>query len=174
MNIFKKQIAVLSVVVIMAYGLTSVGYAEEGCDMSGGGKNGHHGGKKGEWMQKMLDEVGVSEDQKKALGEKRKENNSEKKAIREKMKEERKKLHEELKKEELDRQKIDQIVGEMKNLAGEEVSQRVEGFLAMREVLTQEQFSKLLDLKGKHKEKNKKNKKGSAEEVKTIDKMVKK
>ena len=169
MNTLKNGFITVCIVVVGLLCLTPVSFAGEGqCGINPGefgpgqddsGSARHEGqgegkvGRKSEWMNKVFDKIGVTEEQKKSLAESRKASKERSKELRAKMKASRKSLYEELKKEELDMGKINAIASETKTLSSEMVSQRLESFLSMREVLTAEQFSALMDMKSKNGEK---------------------
>ena len=74
------------------------------------------------------------------------EGRAQKKELRKESKELKEELREELMKPSSDRNRIDGIVGKMKELQGKEIYSRVDHFLAVKEILTEEQFQKFLDL----------------------------
>jgi Spy/CpxP family protein refolding chaperone len=69
------------------------------------------------------------------------------KELREAMNEQRKELRNELEKEDYSKGNIDATVARMKGLQGQMISQRVDHFLQMKDVLTPEQFKKMTEMK---------------------------
>ncbi len=108
-------------------------------------------GRKDGWKQKLFDETGVTEEQKKQLAEHRKESRSLMKELHRKKEEARVALKKELQKEVLDMGKINSISSDLKTLSADVVTRRLDGFLAMRKVLTYEQFNKMMEWKNQHK-----------------------
>ena len=68
-------------------------------------------------------------------------------------------LKQELEKPAVDTNKINTLIADIKTLMGEQLDFRVNNILAMKQILTPEQFKKLQDMKeGKYKEGKKKEK----------------
>lgn len=66
--------------------------------------------------------------------------------LRHSLRQERETLRQELQKETLDQAKVKAIHGKIKDLQSQMADHRLDGILAVREILTREQFQKFLDL----------------------------
>lgn len=98
---------------------------------------------KGEQMGKIMDEIGLAEEQKAEIKEMHKARKAEGKEIQTKMKEARTQLKAELDKETPDTAAIKNLTTEITALYGQKVESRVEGVLEMKTVLTSEQYAAL-------------------------------
>lgn len=103
--------------------------------------------KKEAWTEELYEEVKVTPQQKEKLAQLRDENREKTGLLRKKMVEAKDRLHAALKQEELDMKEVYVVVDILKSISAELVEQRVDNFLDMREVLTTEQFGKILDVK---------------------------
>ena len=108
-------------------------------------KDAHGGGKKGEHFQKLIEQLDITDEQKKVLTEQRDEHWKKMKELREAMNENRKDLREELLKSDYSKTAVNRTVGEMKELQGEMIEQRVDHFLQIKEVLTPQQYKKITE-----------------------------
>jgi Spy/CpxP family protein refolding chaperone len=96
----------------------------------------------------MEEDLGLSEAQKGLLAEhkiKQKEEARERRAV---VRATREALREALGKAELETEKIDQLHAELKALHAEAADHRLEGMLGVREILTPDQFTAFMALKG--------------------------
>jgi Spy/CpxP family protein refolding chaperone len=111
---------------------------------------------RGERMQgkheEFFKELGLSEDQKKALADNRKKHREEMKQLGQAMRDKMAQMHQELQKDNLDMGKINQIQGELKTLQGQMVDHRLAGILEVRKILTPDQFKKFSQKMQEHKE----------------------
>jgi Spy/CpxP family protein refolding chaperone len=91
-------------------------------------------------MDNIIEELGLSPEQKEAILEHKKSHRQEMEETHKAMREKHDALKAELEKEELDQARIKALVAEIKELEGSMVDARVEGILAIRKILTLEQF----------------------------------
>jgi len=105
---------------------------------------------KGEYAQKKMErltaELGLTDEQKSEMQKLREESWEGKRELYSQLKAARKELREELKKTSSDRGKINDIIARMKDLQGKVIDNRVDHFLAVKGILTDEQFQKFQDL----------------------------
>jgi Spy/CpxP family protein refolding chaperone len=88
-------------------------------------------------------ELGLTEEQKEQLKEQRFQSNYKKIQTRSKTRLKELELRHELQKKEVDREAIDRILKELKELQAAALDQKVESILRVKEILTPEQFEKL-------------------------------
>ncbi|HPN72622.1 MAG TPA: periplasmic heavy metal sensor [Candidatus Omnitrophota bacterium] len=105
--------------------------------------------KREEMREKWASELGLTAEQKEALKQSKESSKAERDAVRDNLKNARKALMEELKKPVTDKAALDKAVSDVKKAEGDAVDARVKGFLAMKEVLTAEQFQKMSEMKDK-------------------------
>jgi len=109
---------------------------------------------KHKWMdqkrQKMWEQLNISPEQKKQLDESRARNKELRKASFENMKAFRQSLQAELMKPQLDMNKIKDIQYQIKALQGQMIDRHLDSVLEVRKILTPEQFSKFIEITGKH------------------------
>jgi len=129
----KKILRAVSLAVIAVFLFGSSLYAEHGCK-PGEGK-----------FDKLTEELGLSPEQKTQLDAQREAFKSKNEAAWEKLKAKKEELRAELEKPTVDRAKVSAIIEDMKNLEGEKLNNRVDKILAMKSILTPEQFTKLQD-----------------------------
>jgi Spy/CpxP family protein refolding chaperone len=110
------------------------------------------------WAEKMearreefYKELGLNEEQKKALKENKDKHRKEKKELFESMHEKMKLMHEELGQENLDMTKINQIQDDLKAVQAKMIDQRLAHILEVRKILTPEQFKKFSEKMKDHK-----------------------
>ena len=118
----------------------------------GEGPGGMRGRRGDRIMDRLTEELGLSPEQQQQLKEQKKANNEEMKRIHEQLRDKRGALHEQLQKPVTDEAKVNKIVSEMKALQSEQLDQRINSFLGMKEILTPEQFEKFISLKDDAKE----------------------
>ena len=115
----------------------------------------HKHAEKQDFMQKL----NLSPEQKSQITKQQDMNKEKENELRDKMHAKRLELKQELEKSEVDTNKINAIVTDIKTLMGGQLDLRVNSILAMKQILTPEQFKKLQDMKeGKYKEGKKKEK----------------
>ncbi|MBF0494065.1 MAG: Spy/CpxP family protein refolding chaperone [Candidatus Omnitrophica bacterium] len=105
-------------------------------------------------MDKIMDEIGVTDEQKKQLKEMRETQKETGKEIFKSIREKRDAIREELNKPETDENKINALIEEETALSKAKAQHMVQGVLAMKKILTPEQFQlldkKFQEMKGKH------------------------
>ncbi len=167
-----KKILMLATVITVALALSPViTEAQDGCEDSGWGEEmgprgqqghqGHgnmrggqqpHGGNRQGKGKDLMKKLGLTEGQEEALREQREGHREKIRSLMEDLRNKKAQLRTELEKEEVDKEKIDSLINEIKPLLGNQIELRVEGALAMREILTPEQYKKFQEFtKKKHK-----------------------
>jgi Spy/CpxP family protein refolding chaperone len=97
---------------------------------------------KEKFFEKIVEELDLTAQQQEALRQQRAEHRDKIKALMENLGSKKMALCTELEKEQIDKEKIDGIVNEIKPLLGQQIELRVEDTLAMKEILTAEQYQK--------------------------------
>jgi len=135
-KIIKNSIVCILTVCFVATG--SVVYAEKSYDAD-----------KGSWQQgkterseKISKELGLNEEQQAALKTHFDAKKEKLKELRTSLKSAREELKEELKKYNSDSKEIEKIITQMKKIQAKQIDYRVENFITMKQILTEEQFSK--------------------------------
>ena len=105
-----------------------------------------------EKRQKIWDQLNLTQDQKKQLEANKQQHRAKSTAVRRQMKINRDLLRAELMKPQLDSPKINAIEGQIKNLMSQMEDNKLESILAVRSILTAEQFAKFINLM--HRKKN--------------------
>ena len=106
--------------------------------------------KRKEKMQKVFEQLNLTEEQKAQLKENKKRNREERKAGFEKMKSYKEALRQELLKPDLDKKRIKQIQGQLKAAQAKMADDRLDSILEVRTILTPEQFTKFMTLMEQH------------------------
>lgn len=165
MNTKIRKYFVLAMVAAMALS-TAMVYAEDaaitpqkqgevksdaGCPPMDEAKMAEHAKKMEERSKKMAEELGLAPEQKMALDKDRAEFSAKLKDLREKIKAARTNLKAELDKPVADAAKANSLATEVKNLVGQQIQYRVDKVMAMKQILTPEQFSKMKSSMEKHK-----------------------
>ena len=119
------------------------------CTPSAYAKKQHDPAKKEAAIQKVLQQLNLTNDQNEKLKEHRIKHRQKAKQLSEDIQAKRKKLAEELKTSEPNTKEIKQIHSELKNLKAKKADHRLEGILEVRKILTTEQYSKFIELRGK-------------------------
>jgi len=148
-----KKIFTIMIIIVVACGVgysSAEGYGQgETCSPDFKGKK----------MHKVMEELGLTQEQKDQLKEMKIGNREAAKQLREKIKTKRGEMKAELTKPQSDRNKLDSIIEEIGELKKETMRSRIDSVLRMKMVLTPEQY-KLLNEKTQKKHKEwKKNKK---------------
>lgn len=104
-----------------------------------------------EHFNKMASEIGLTAEQKAALDKDRAEFMANSKDLKAKMRAAKKSLKEELDKAATDQAKVAALVKELTDLSAQQIQYRVDKVMAMKRVLTPEQFAKMQDAMEKHK-----------------------
>ncbi len=99
----------------------------------------------------FLEQLDLTDEQKERMKEQRKANREKMKELMGSLRNERNALRDELKKPDASMDSVAGTVAKMKTVQSEMIDQRVNGFLTMKEILTPEQFQKLLELKEQRK-----------------------
>jgi len=126
------------------------------------------GKKHPEMMEKYTQELGLTAEQKEALTASREAAKAQKETIGENLKAAREALKAELKKSDVDQAALNKAVADIKAAQGEIVDARVQSFLSMKGILTDEQFQKMSEMKkgcGKDGKKGPKGKRGDKDAV---------
>lgn len=121
--------------------VTSLAYASPGGEDYSGCREGRKG--KETCMQKL----DLTAEQERELMEQRCAHKEEIKGVKAALKEKRAALREELQKDKIDKKRIGAIKEEVKTLMGKQLDCRIDSVLAMKEILTPEQFNKLESFK---------------------------
>ena len=109
--------------------------------------------------QDFMKKLNLSPEQKSQITKQQDMNKEKENELRDKMHAKRLELKQELEKSEVDTNKVNAIIVDIKTLTGEQLDLRVNSILAMKQILTPEQFKKLQDMKEeKYKEGKKKEK----------------
>lgn len=108
-----------------------------------------------ERMEKMINELGLTEEQVTAMKAYKEEHRENSKTQRQEMKSLRQSLKTELEKAEPDQAVIDSISTELKNAQAAMIDQRIESILGMKKILTPEQFATFQEKMGNGKGKGK-------------------
>lgn len=142
-----KKILILATVIAVTLALSPAaaeaqyGYEDSGWKEEGGprGQRGSQGQGKG---KDLMEKLGLTEEQQEALREQREGHREKIRSLMETLRDKKAQLRVELEKEEVDKEKIDSLINEIKPLLGGQIELRVEGALAMKEILTPEQYKK--------------------------------
>ena len=92
--------------------------------------------------EQLYKELNLSDEQKKLLEDNKAQHRGQMKTLFERMKEKKDALRMELQKDKLDTGKITQMNNELKKVQAQLLDQKLEGILAVRKILTPEQFKK--------------------------------
>ena len=134
---FKK----LLIVHVLVLGLCSAAHAQP---KEEGGMRGKLREQREEHMQKLFDQLNVSDEQKEKLKANKLKNKEAMKALQEQNRSYREALHQELMKPDLDMNKVKDIHEKMKALDAQISDNRLDSILEVRKILTPEQFAKFL------------------------------
>lgn len=134
--LMKKLVAVIAVAVIaLSPALVYAERAGEQCEAGDkAGKEGRSG---------FYKDLGLTPQQTAELKARREANAGKAKEVREALKAKRAELKAEIEKPTVDRARITTLTTDIKNLTGQMIDQRVNSILAMKEILTPEQFAKM-------------------------------
>ncbi len=98
-------------------------------------------------MLEVFKQLDLSPEQEKQLNAHRKGHREEGKEIHESIKTKREAMKKELQKQDLDMEEINKIHSELKSMYSRKADHRLEGILEVREILTNEQFVKFMELR---------------------------
>jgi len=110
----------------------------------------------GQRIQEIYDQLNLTGDQKKQLEVNKQQHHARMESARQEMKNEKQALKEELMKPQLDRPKIYGLHSQIKALLSQMEDDKLSSILAVRAILTPEQFSKFITLMHKHKQEHEK------------------
>jgi len=142
MNMRFKQIVVSAWVIALVFSACSVCAQAFGEVTRGARGNKEWSEHREKMMNKLTKELKLTPEQQQQIKEQRNQQKDKSKALRDELREKRLELKEELEKQDINKGKIYLLVAEIEGLMGDQLEQRVEGVLAMREILTPEQFEK--------------------------------
>lgn len=123
--------------------LLSTAYAEPIFDDREFGGRGERRFNRERVFDNIVQELNLTPEQQELIQKQREEHRNKKRLALQKLKTKRLELRQELEKQEIDKKKIDSLVAEIKPLLGKLLDLRVKSILAMKEILTPEQFKKL-------------------------------
>jgi len=106
----------------------------------------------------LTEKLGLTEEQQEALREQREGHREKVRSLMESLRDKKDQLRTELEKEEVDKGKIDNLINEIKPLLGNQIELRVEGTLAMREILTPGQYEKFREFAKKKRKRSQRRK----------------
>lgn len=96
-------------------------------------------------MEETMQELGITEEQRKEIKEQKQDRREKAKELREKSREKREELKQELDKYDGDPGKVDRLIDEITDLKKAQLRNRVEGIQSIKKVLTKEQFEELTE-----------------------------
>jgi len=96
--------------------------------------------------EKMVEQLDLTEEQKGLIKQHQASHREKMKSLMETLKEKKTRLRQELEKTDINKKRLTTLVNEIKPLLGRQLDMRVEGILAMKEILTPEQFQKFQEL----------------------------
>jgi Spy/CpxP family protein refolding chaperone len=151
-----KKMNILMIISVMLLGVSGNAFAMH---HEGNGWGGHDDPKweekKAAKMKKMFSELGLSEEQLQKIEANREAKMTAKKGQREQMKAKREALREALDATETDRAQVDQLVNEISAFEAQRTRNHVDHILALKEILTPEQYAALKAKKAEKREKMK-------------------
>jgi Spy/CpxP family protein refolding chaperone len=106
----------------------------------------------GQHIQEVFSLLNLTDEQKKQLEANKEQHRSKMESARQEMKTDKKALQEELMSSQLNMDRINQIHGQIKALMSQMEDERLNSILAVRQILTPDQFSRFVDLMAKHKQ----------------------
>ncbi len=142
MNMKFKQIVVGAGAIALVFSACAV-YAQPFGKATKGAKGNREWSEHREkMMNKLAEELNLTPEQQQQIKKQRNQQKEKSKALRDELREKRFELKEELEKQDINKRKIYLLIAEIEGLTGDQLEQRVEGVLAMREILTPEQLEK--------------------------------
>ncbi|HNX69311.1 MAG TPA: Spy/CpxP family protein refolding chaperone [Candidatus Omnitrophota bacterium] len=150
----KMKIAVITVMLLSAAGVC--GWANE----TGPGDDREPGmmdekGQHGKGKEAFFKELNLTAEQKQKLDELRQAGRETNQGVRDQLKAKMQELHAEIAKPQSDATKVKDLVADISTLKSKMFQSHVDGILAMKTVLTPEQFTKMEELRKKHMESKK-------------------
>ena len=111
----------------------------------------------GQRIQEIYSQLNLTDDQKKQLEANKQQHRAKMESARQEIKADKEALKEELMKPQLDMTKINAIHDQIKSLQYQMEDDKLNSILAVRAILTPEQFSKFVNLMHKHKQEHENN-----------------
>jgi Spy/CpxP family protein refolding chaperone len=115
----------------------------------------------GQRIQEIFSQLNLTDDQKKQLEANKQQHRAKMESARQEMKTDREALKAELMKPQLDMSRIDQFHDRIKSLQSQMEDVKLNSILAVRAILTPEQYLKFMSLMQKHKQEHEKQEKAS-------------
>jgi Spy/CpxP family protein refolding chaperone len=106
----------------------------------------------GQRIQEIYSQLNLTDDQKKQLESNKQDHRAKMEITRQEMKVDKKALQEALMSPQLDMARIEQVDGQIKALLSQMEDDRLNSVLAVRSILTPDQFSKFVSLMRKHRQ----------------------
>jgi len=160
-KVMRNKKLMLLAVVVMVFVWTSIAQARGHGEGYGRGDRQDGQGPSEEMVQKMEEKLGITEEQSVQLKAHRIEHKEKMKALKNELKEKREALKEELEKGDASESSIQGVASELKNVQSELVDERINGILAVKSILTPEQYEKFKEkTKKNHSRKEKSREKG--------------
>ena len=157
----KRKIIIVAVVAVALFVWTNIAQARGHGERYGRGERQDGQGPSEEMVQKMEEKLGIEEEQSVQLKAHRIEHKEKMKVLKNELKEKREALKKELEKVDASELFIQAVATELKNVQSELVDERINGILAVKSILTLEQYEKFKEkTKKNHSRKEKSGKKG--------------
>jgi len=106
---------------------------------------------RGEHIQEIFKQLNLTDEQKKELEANKQQNRVQMKAVHQQMKVAMDAMQDELMKPQLDMDRIHELHAKIKSLQNQTEDQRLNSILAVRQILTTDQFTKFIGLMHRHK-----------------------
>ncbi|MCM8776410.1 MAG: Spy/CpxP family protein refolding chaperone [Candidatus Omnitrophica bacterium] len=142
-NICGYGITVWGLIGMLVLSTPAYAFGDHGWGSHGKKGRGGFGGRKEAMIEKIINELGLTDQQKTQIEQHRLQMKTQREKSHEEFFAKHKELRDELQKPEVDRAKIDQLITELSVLETRRLKDRVDGILAIRSILTPEQFSEL-------------------------------
>ena len=146
----KNLYAKIIMATLVAFFCTQASYAQPASGQNAyleeegqGFQEGPSGRKNGGGLERIIQQLNLTDEQKEQLREKREEHKGQIQQMAEYLKSQREDLKEELEKSDADKNRINNIIMEMKETEGRLMYLRTVGILETKDILTPEQFEKL-------------------------------
>jgi len=165
-NKLTKIVTILTVMGLMSCGAVAYAASQESAPKQDPGVSGPGaeeelergpGGHHGRGPEQLFKDLNLTAEQKEKLKAQREAKKEEHKVLREQMKVKMQALHEAISKPESKRADVEGLIREVNVIKGKMFGQMIDGFFAMKEVLTPEQFAKM---QAKHQERMNRKPKG--------------
>ena len=133
--VFSLVVVALLFALPVSHTLCFAEWEKKGCGVEGDRKH--------EAMKNVIAELGLTPEQQNQIDAQRKKQRKETEALRIKLQARRAVLQEELNKPSVNRAAVSDLVKKVNTIRGDMFSQRIEGILAMKEILTPDQYDEL-------------------------------